>query len=263
MKVVGHRFAQGYLSRCLPRCTLLLGPSSIGKRTLVEAVRQHWQIADSDHWAVEKLSAEVARELGAWALRLPTRGPVRLATADLSGVGASGWAPLLKTLEEAPASTRFLLRSSEPVASTILGRSMPFPLGLLSTSDVMEILVLRGMAVDVAKNLSLRSGGQVERALAFESKNFQRSVARTIVRSFVDGDERLFRTAIVDLDEATLGCLRTLVLEATTGRWLEFSPSDLGQLTDQKSLRRMMIGLNRDVRPKLLVKQLWNEMIVR
>jgi DNA polymerase III subunit delta' len=82
--------------------------------------------------------------------------------ADELSVSAAN--ALLKTLEEPGASTHFVLLTSEPEAllPTILSRALKVRFAPLPDDVVAELLVLRGVAEERAREVARLSGGSVE-----------------------------------------------------------------------------------------------------
>jgi len=91
---------------------------------------------------------------------------------------------LLKTLEEPPARTNFVLITSRSrlLLDTIRSRTLPLRFGPLPGAVMRELLTKRGVAADLQDSLIELSGGSVSAALAFADAD--ETAAR---KAFVDG----------------------------------------------------------------------------
>ncbi|HTT59043.1 MAG TPA: hypothetical protein VMF33_03260 [Acidimicrobiales bacterium] len=130
--------------------------------------------ADADVYVAERSGAtwrmEEIRDIERVARRRPLGAGyqvVVLEDVDLTTTGASPSATaLLKTLEEPPGRTVFLLSAEEVVEelATIASRCVQVRLRALSDAEVVTILVNEGAARDVAQNAAIAANGSLRRA---------------------------------------------------------------------------------------------------
>lgn len=75
---------------------------------------------------------------------------------------------LLKTLEEPPDNVTFILiaETRSALLDTIISRTMPLALGMLSSADIERALIKRNIAEPIAKRLSTLAGGSLGRAIS-------------------------------------------------------------------------------------------------
>lgn len=75
---------------------------------------------------------------------------------------------LLKTLEEPPDNVTFILlaETRSALLDTIISRTMPLALGMLSPADIETALINRNVAAPIAKRLSTLAGGSLGRAIS-------------------------------------------------------------------------------------------------
>lgn len=255
--MIGHKYAQAYLHKTLPKCTLLLGPDSVGKRTLSHQVLCWHNIADVDFLEMEKINIASVREVGPWSMTLPRASAIRLLALDLDGCSTLAHRALLKVLEEAPGPFRAILRAtpSAPVPDTIRSRAHVLRMGYLREDEIFEILVGKGMSIPEARKCAGNAQGQVKNALDVKFMDSRdRLTALSLIESFMKNDKMLFKSALVDIDDSVLALMRVWSLEACTGRWCEFSEKDI--IGSTRDIRRIMIELQKDIRPKLLLKQM-------
>lgn len=136
--MIGHDTARRYLETQLPPATLLRGPRSVGKWTLALHLAEHHQIAPIDRWMVEYgFTIETARLVTAYAARAPY-GKFKLIVARLDQSTKPALNALLKTLEEPPPRTLFVLLTTEErkIPGTVSSRCIPFHFKKLSPAHI-------------------------------------------------------------------------------------------------------------------------------
>lgn len=233
----------------LPRVALLVGPDSVGKTTLAfQAVRHHG--ADLVRFA--HLSMDAARTCSQTAMLAPIHD-LRVIMLDLDGASSEALAVLLKALEEAPPSTRFILIASELPARTITSRAEIFLFALLAEEDVMEVLTRKKFSATEAKRLAALSGGQVSTALKYVNNQDARIVVLSALRAVRERDARgLDNLATRWADEHT-ELLAQLCREAITGRWKVFQAAEVEGMPNKLALA-ILIALRANIRPRLVVR---------
>lgn len=256
---VGHKFVRIYLEKILPPVTLLQGPDSIGKRTLSHHLAAHHGALGVDLLVLDWLSTGSAREV-VWSSHTAPHGRMKLVLMNLDGATDAAQNVLLKTLEGPPGNFKVIMRASEPVMPTITSRAHVFQMGLLSEIDLYQILVAKGMTSVSAQNCARAGCGQVQRAIASGVEDFRKVIVLNIVKAFAQGDRNLFNHSLDDATEDVLELLRTWAHEANTGRWRIFNPDSCFGI-QARMLRRMMIELNKGIRPKILLKTMWDDLI--
>ncbi len=87
---------------------LLRGPASVGKRTLARHVLSKHGAIKADIREVEQLSAEAARDLRGFVATAPF-SKIKGCIVRLDGASEQGLNVLLKTLEEPPSASRFII----------------------------------------------------------------------------------------------------------------------------------------------------------
>jgi DNA polymerase-3 subunit delta' len=201
--VIGHAHALELLSRAvardsLPPTQLFAGPSGVGKRLVALALAQAvnclspvpfgegrdscgkcascTRIARGVHPDVIRLEPDdegaigiddVREVLGQVGYR-PFEGRRRVVIVDeADGLGAPAQSALLKTLEEPPPTTMFILISSRPDAllATVLSRCSRLRFMGLSSAEIARALVQRGRSEAEAHAIAATADGSVSRAL--------------------------------------------------------------------------------------------------
>lgn len=244
--IVGHQAAVEILQRRLPPVTLLLGPPSIGKRTLTEHLGTVHQVPAIDrHTLPEPLSIAAVRQALTFVATRP-HGRFKLVTGRLDNASTAALNALLKTLEEPPETARFLLTCARPTLPTVMSRCQLFRLGLLSTAEVAEILVHRGMSPSAAGKAARLAHGQVGTALQPRNAG-ARDDAVAVLKAIAERNHAAFEAACKTFSEDAVLHLRRLLVEATTGNFEVFGTADtFGLYRDQPLLRRMLIALHQN-----------------
>lgn len=285
----------GWLNRlsALPSVTLLRAPASTGKRTVAEYVAARAGIAPVDrrfwpaaHWLDEygrpievgneraipttrvepELTMAMVREIVEWSRAAPFASRTKVAIIRLSHVAEDGssWrasehlaATLLKTLEEPPRTTRFILLATEQVPVMIRSRAqLSLEAGLLSEDVLTEVLVrVSDLTPFEAAQVSKFGGGRVAVALA------QRTRAESSVRQVVDALTYLVARDRIALSEKSRSWTQSdtemLILwchERLRGDWRVFSGSgapDLSRLAAERVLSA--VSRVREARPRLVL----------
>lgn len=255
--MIGHLAARAYLERHLPVASLLTGPPSVGKWTLAAHLAEHHRISQFDRWAVPHgFSIETVRLITDYTRRAP-QGNVKLILARLDGSSRPALNALLKTLEEPPPYVRFLLVSTGATLPTVASRCMVFELGSLSEPELTQIYQQRGMNSTRAQRAARYAAGQVERGLTVDTAEGPRGLVVTLIRSLVTGDRDLFSNVFTGWDQAASDMLTTLITEAATQRWNEFSEVEAAGLHRNRALIWELIealGRTPHARPRLGVR---------
>ena len=111
---------QARLAYDLPPATLVLGPRAW--QEVCRCARGHWMLQPD-------LDARTTRMLSGLAWLLPTSGGERVMALNLAGASTQVQNMLLKTLEEPPESTRFVLAAEKPPLPTVMSRCRVLQLG--------------------------------------------------------------------------------------------------------------------------------------
>lgn len=189
-RVVGQERAVAHLRaavRAPVHAYLLVGPPGTGKRSAARAlaaallcprggcgecdvcVRALAEV-HPDLLVVERegafLSIERAREIRRLAMRTPNEAGRKVLLLTEFHLAQDAVAPLLKIVEEPPASTVFVILADHvpPDLVTIASRCVRIDFGPLSTDLLAAMLVGDGVASDVAAEVAEAAGGRLDRA---------------------------------------------------------------------------------------------------
>lgn len=181
---------QAFASGAPPHAALVLGEKGIGKRTLLDACAQSLfcaatekpcgdcapcrRFAAGSHPDVHRIACKKSigvdevRDLIAALQIAPYEGGFRAAVfEDAGAMTVQAQNCLLKTLEEPPARTVFLLAatSESRLLPTILSRCMVVRLSPLPEEDIRRALIEKGETSERAAQLASLCGGSIGRAL--------------------------------------------------------------------------------------------------
>ena len=163
----------------IPHAQLFAGREGIGKRSYARAFARHLLdpsgkggIADFIEFApegkLEKYTVGMLHHLREQAMLTPMAGSYKVYLLDdVERMTPPAAASLLKTLEEPPNQTVFLLMTSSPreVLSTIVSRCHVVLFDPLSDEEVAEVLKIHGWAAEPAQAAARRAQGSVQAAL--------------------------------------------------------------------------------------------------
>ena len=112
------------------------------------------------------LDVDDAREITMRAQRRPLESARQVLLVPDVHLAAKAAPALLKTVEEPPPSTIFILLADDLPAglATIISRCVQVPFTALAPQVVQEWLIGRGVAADVAETVAAASGGNLDRA---------------------------------------------------------------------------------------------------
>lgn len=245
MTFLGHGEVVGLLERGLPPVALLLGPPSVGKWTLTHHLADHHAFAQVDRFtAPDGLRVDTVRTIRRFVSSRPF-GALKLVQIRLDGSTEPALNALLKTLEEPPATVRFLLTCSTRTLPTITSRAQVFRLGLLSAEELRDILIAEGMSKPVATRAAALGRGQVKTALTVDTSDDAKSNVLTVMRAVSSGDRDLFERAFRFFDDNSRDLLLCWLREAITGQWAIFTEDDsFGMRREPARLRKMLLAVS-------------------
>lgn len=189
-EIVGNRLHSIVLGnmvarRQVPAGLLFSGPSGVGKTSAA-------RILANGLAATDIIEVDAASNGGVDAMRAlldvtrySTGGGYRVIILDeAQSITKQGFEALLKTLEEPPADTIFVLCSTEPwkIPDTILSRVLEFAFHAVSENDIMERLMF------IASEESLQPENDLLRMLAQRAQGNVRSAVQSFDMAVRAGD---------------------------------------------------------------------------
>lgn len=252
--IVGHAAAQKVLVQELPSACLLIGPPSIGKRTMVNHYLRHHGILVPDT-TKPVLNPDTARELHRFFATAPF-GKRKVAVLNLDRASPASVNVLLKLLEEPPPSASFLMIASISPLLTIQSRSTLLRCNYLNDDEVYHVLVARfAMPPEEAQQAARMSGGQISRALESSDLMTSKSPVLSLLKASAEGNEPLFYSALVKWGANEHQLLKAWSVEARTGRWQIFSSEEsFGLAAKRNIIERVNKALRTGARPRIAAK---------
>lgn len=249
----GHEKNVKAVKAHLPSVLLFQGPASVGKWELAEFVRSHWKFKSSDVLRIKRLTQENARAAAKFANERPT-GFAKLIIIRLDKKATKGAQnALLKTLEEAR-DAHFILIAEELPIPTVRSRAVLYKFGVLTEENVKDILVHRKhFSEDRAASLARMSGGQVKNALSYAVKNESKMVVLKALDAVHRKDSATLESLATRWQEEHTELLIQWCYESLTKRWRVFIPDETN-ISGTKVPLRILISLERDLRPRLVVR---------
>lgn len=212
-----------------------------------------------------ELTMEMVREIVEWVKAAPMSSPHKVAVVRLSHVRADGstWrasghlcAALLKTLEEPPRWSRFVLLATEDVPVMVRSRCSELTAGLLPVPVLADVLErVSDLSAAESQAVARIGGGRVSTSVAVSTS------AAASIRSVVDvlthlaANDRVALTEKMRLwsDEDT-AMLTLWAHEQLTGRGEVFSGSGAPELS-RLAAQRVLAAVSgaRGARPRLVL----------
>ncbi len=250
--VYGHDAVVGYLEATLPPVSVFIGPTSVGKHTTAEHLRDYYGVHAADYRYFPSLDAEALRAIVTSAALMPT-DEFMLTVIEMDGSRVTIRDGLLAVLESASESHRYILLTSERLSPTLMSRAQRYTFPLLSQEAMEEVLRLVLSNVANVERLARASGGQVYRAFIASKQSAQRAQVIEALQSFDGRDAALLEGAAREWSEDHTRLLETWCQEAITGRWRVFEEDD-APFNDRKLAIRILIALRGGIRPRFVVR---------
>lgn len=220
MRYVGHDAIVQALQESMAPVTLLTGPTGVGKWTLGSYLADWYQVHSVDRFFQrEKLTADAVRQLLNFVSR-SSFGNGKWVQLRLDGAQEGVLAILLKTLEEPPSSTRFVLTSAEPVLATIISRAHVYRMGVLTPEEIKEILAVEGRPRTAIEQAAQQSGGQLNKARQLVNRLHQDAIIRVerVLQAVASRDVKQYEQAFRGFDETTKNVLIQALKAAICGQ---------------------------------------------
>lgn len=251
--LVGHQGVTKALSSQLPPVSIISGPPSVGKRIIAAQAAINNNISRIDFTEVSRLTASEATRVKAFMSSTPMN-TYKFALIDLDNATHNAFNKLLKALEEPPDYARFTLITSQRVPPTILTRGYSYSVGLLEESELLQILLNKGVPASEAPKFSKL--GRVDLALQAYSDVAARAAAINVLQSVESNDYLLFMQAFKAVDEKTAHTIITILQESAAQNWKLFTPDYIGSFSNQKLALAVLSAWSNvsGARPQLAVR---------
>lgn len=251
--LVGHQGVIGALSSQLPPVSIITGPPSVGKRLIAAHAAMTNNVSRVDFTEVSKLTVGEASRIKDFMSVTPMDS-LKFALIDVDSASSAAINDLLKALEEPPNWARFAIISSSKVPSTLRTRGHRFSVGLLKPTELMTILLDKGISESEASKVS--GLGRVDLAMQAYTNSAARATALTVLQSVLSGDYILFAQAFKAVDEKVARTIISILEESATQRWRLFSPDYLGPFAERRVAMAVLSSWSgvSSARPQLAVR---------
>jgi hypothetical protein len=225
----------------------LLGPPSVGKRTLAQQIVEYHEIAQVLEF-YEGVSMDEARAIRAF---LSESVESRAVILRLDPVRSEVSHLLLKTIEELGEGRHVIFLAVRQPLATILSRAWVYRCGYLSDPEMAQILFDQGVSPANIPLLVAYGRGQVSVALGSLDVEIEKAPIIALLRATAEGDEVMFGKVVSRSREEHLHLLRVWASEASTGMWRLFEPresyglepyaSGVGRALESRARARLLI----------------------
>lgn len=250
IQVYGHETVLEAIKRSGLTHTLIVGPYSVGKRTILEKLIQDSGVSDVvrvfdtktiDMADVRKASKEV-------------NGEARVIFIRMDYLKRTDEEKLLKTIEDAPDGIYFLAtRTSSIGKRPLYSRFTVHHLDYLSDTVVAQILVHLGYASDKAVALAKLSLGSVQATItAGKTSQFLGTVNRAL-KCIADRDDAELDALYSKWEDGHTRLIRDWAREKLTGRWRTFRDEDFPDLGKGVAMR-ILTHVDPYERPRYVVR---------
>lgn len=252
--IAGHEAVQERIARDgLPPVALFLGPESVGRRRLANALAKDLADDPRDVLRINRLTADLARSVDRFIHTAPAGSGKRVAIVNVQGAPKNNLNILLKALEDVFTFVHVILLASSEPPETILSRvEGTYHFSLLPEADVEKALILRGYGKTEATIRAAESGGQLDTVLHRDEKTALKPLVLIVVRCFREHDHASLEGLATRWTDEHTKLLVKLAHEATTKRWRFFDEAEAGGIPGRVWIA-ILRALKTDVRPRLVI----------
>lgn len=254
MQYFGHEAIVRSVREADARLNIFVGPESVGKKSLALYFRTEWGVLDPDLLTVNRLTADTARMIEQFAMVAPI-GHRRLVVARTLGASRIAYNVLLKTLEEAPETTRFfLIVHDDMVPATVLSRGHVYNFPPLDDDALADVLVhIKKFAPENARERAGVARGQIKTALTLPDIKERKDLVLRVLEAFRTKDSSILEDIAPRWTEEHTELLAVWCQEAVTKRWRFFLEEESGIPGTALPLK-ILIALRAEIKPRLVVR---------
>lgn len=254
MQYFGHSAILNSVREADARLNIFIGPESVGKKTMALYFRTEWGVLDTDLLLVNRLTADNSRMIERFAYMAPT-GHRRLVVARTLGASAIAYNVLLKTLEEAPESTRFfLIGHGDPIPTTILSRGHVYTFPPLDEESLASVLQhVKKFSHENAVERAAVARGQIKTALLLPEIKERKDPVLRVLEAFRTKDISILEEIAGKWTDEHTELLATWCQESITKQWRLFSEQE-SEIPGTRIPLKILIALRPEIKPRLVVR---------
>lgn len=230
--------------------TLIVGPQSVGKRSMLEKLIEHHRLTD----VVRILNNSDLDMAAVRRASLESNSGERVILMRLDYLKRTEEEKLLKIIEDAPEGVTFLATKTNPTqASPLLSRFTFYSVDYLPNRTVGRILHRLGYAPDRAATLADYSLGAIKPTIDLGKSSAYVSLVNRALTCISEKDADALDKLYSKWEDGHTKAIREWARERVTGRWRMFQESDFPELGKGVAIR-IWKRVNLFERPRYVVR---------
>lgn len=249
IEIFGHHEVMSTLRKLPLTNILMVGPWSVGKRSMLEYFMQTHGITDITR--VYDLKTADLQEIR--RLSLETRGSERVIFLRLDKMNQATEERLLKIIEDAPPEVKFLATSVYASRIALRTRFTYLPVGSLDSKTISMILRRLGYEAATAVELAAKSLGSVGESIKAGKSSPFTSLVRRALKCIAEHDAPMLDSLYSKWEDGHTDTILAWASERITERWRTFKPEEFPELGKGTAMR-ILTGVDRLDRPRYVVR---------
>lgn len=248
-KVYGHHDVVDSLEESLPRFTMLVGPRSIGKKTI-------YAKALVDHGIEETFEFSEVTENMLEDLRVLTSGTMsgqRMIFIRYGYPTKKHVERLLKIVEDATEGVNFFITSTHMPEFTLASRFTVFSLGYLRDADISMILIRKGYDPKFATELATKGFGTVRETIYSAKVSSDTYQVFQALKYIEEHDPASLEQLHKKWSDTHTSLIKTWAIEKITNRFRMFDP-DKHDILNKKVALEILRNVDPFDRPRYVVR---------
>lgn len=249
IQVIGHeQVTHAALSMDLSN-TLIQGPRSVGKRTILEKLIESHSVTDVIRvFNLSEVDLDDVRRAS-----LEHTGDVRVILLRLGYLKRDSAERLLKIIEDAAPNVVFYATSTHKQDLAIRSRFTTFTVGRLQDSEIATILFKSGYTSERASQLASLHLGSIDDTLNVVKASGSTSLAKQALKALEERDEDALDALYSKWEDANTHAILNWATERITERWRLYRAEDFPTLGKGVALQ-ILRGVDYYDRPRYVVR---------
>lgn len=249
IEIFGHREVMQALNGLPLTNVLLVGPWSVGKRSMLENFIQRHGVTDVTRvYDLKSADLQEVRKMS-----LETNGARRVIFLRLDRMTQNTEERLLKIIEDAPPEVTFLATSTYSTRIALRTRFTYITVGSLDPKTIAMILGRLGYEATNAVSLAEKSIGSVGGSIKVGKASPFTSLVTRALKCIVEHDVEMLDSLYSKWEDGHTDTILTWASERITERWRTFKPGDFPELGKGTAMR-ILTSVDRYDRPRYVVR---------
>lgn len=249
IQVIGHTDTLKAVLRVPLGNVLLEGPSSVGKRSILEKVIEVHGVTDVVRvFDMQEVDFDTLRQ----ATTESTTGK-RVILLRLGVLRKDSAERLLKIIEDAAPQITFLATSVFRQQPAIRTRFTTYTVGALSDDEVALILLKLGFSSQASVALAEKGYGSIDKTVQASKNSPYMSLARKALKCIEEHDEDALDALYSRWEDGHTYAILDWAREAITEKWRTFKPTDFPELGKSTAIR-ILYKVDSYDRPRYVVR---------